>query len=576
MSPSSPTPPALPREISSLLDQRLTQLEAVCRAAGVPFYDDAGVDDHLQRVLLTSDFAFETLLRDPISLGPELVRLMGDPRHADARVGALQALETESETRRELRRFRKNESIRLIWRDVNNLDPIETTLAGASVLAECCIETALRQAERQLQQRHGVVRNADGVVQRMVVIALGKLGGDELNFSSDVDVILAYPEDGSSDGARSLDAGTWFTRLGQQLVSLLAETSVDGIVYRVDLRLRPFGTVGRIALSFSAMELYYQREGRDWERYAWIKARPVAGDKVAGNSLLRTLRPFVFRRYLDYTAFAGLREMKSLIDAEVARKDLASNLKLGPGGIREIEFIVQLQQMIRGGREPALRERGLLAALAACERLGLVPSARAKRLREAYRFLRRVENRLQMFADQQTHDVPDDARICLRIALALGYADWPALQVELDRHRAAVSEEFDAVMAPTRRAKRGVQLKEWSALWQQFRASGCDADALREAGFDAPEKAVAAIDGLLSGPIVRAAATRSRERLDRVMPTLLAAAAESAAPVACLTRFMGLVQAVARRSAYLALLDEQPVALKRLTYIFAASALLAD
>src|SRR5690606_9719919 len=233
-------------------------------------------------------------------------------------------------------------------------DDVETTLAGASVLADACLEAALRGAERDVAERHGVVRDAKGAPQRLVVYALGKLGGGELNFSSDVDLVFAYAEGGSSDGARPIDAGAYYARVGQALVGLIAERDADGYVHRVDLRLRPFGNAGRPAMSFTAMEQYFQREGRDWERYAWIKARAVAGDRAAGARLLETLRPFVFRRYLDYGAFAGLREMKALIDAEVARKDLSDHLKLGPGGIREIEFIVQLVQLIRGGREPTL------------------------------------------------------------------------------------------------------------------------------------------------------------------------------------------------------------------------------
>ena len=261
----------------------------------------------------------------------------------------------------------------------------------------------------------------------MVVVGFGKLGGSELNFSSDIDLVLAYPHSGQSDGSRSLDNSEYFVRLARQLVRLLNEPTVDGICARVDLRLRPFGNAGRLALPFSAMEQYYQSEGRDWERYAWIKARPVAGDRHGGKQLQELLRPFVYRKYLDYTAFAGLREMKALIDAEVARKDLADNLKLGPGGIREIEFVVQLMQLIRGGREPSLRVRGLLPALTACEARGHISAARGKELREAYLFLRRVENRVQMLRDAQTHDIPEDALSRERIALGLGHESWEQL-----------------------------------------------------------------------------------------------------------------------------------------------------
>ena len=335
-------------ELDDFVQARYTQVLARCRAAGVVLHDDAGVAEHVQRVLLASDFAFDACMRDPQLLGAEALVRMADPRHADARPLALSADADEAAAMAALRRYRRAEAVRLIWRDVNGLDGVEQTLAGASALAETCLAAALGYGERILECRHGVARNAEGSAQRLVVLAMGKLGGGELNFSSDIDLIFAFPENGVSDGERPLANEAYFARLGQMLVKLLAEITVDGYAFRIDLRLRPFGNAGRVALPFAAMEQYYQREGRDWERYAFIKARPVAGDIAAGKRLLETLRPFVFRRYLDYTAFAGLREMKSLIDAEVARKDLATNLKLGPGGIREIEFVVQLLQLIRG------------------------------------------------------------------------------------------------------------------------------------------------------------------------------------------------------------------------------------
>ncbi|MBO9664333.1 bifunctional [glutamate--ammonia ligase]-adenylyl-L-tyrosine phosphorylase/[glutamate--ammonia-ligase] adenylyltransferase [Dokdonella sp.] len=565
-----------PRATAAFLDERLSRLEHACREADVPFYDDAGVDDHLQRVLLASDFAYESFLRDPRLLGPEFLQLMSDPRHADARAGGLAELHDE-ELRAELRHFRRREALRLIWRDVNGADAVETTLAGASVLAEACIEAALRGAEHQVAARHGVVRDAGGQPQRLVVFALGKLGGGELNFSSDIDVVFAFAEHGDSDGPRPLDAGAYYARIGQALVALLADRDADGYVYRVDLRLRPFGSAGRVALSFAAMEQYFQREGRDWERYAWIKARPVAGDRGAGARLLDALRPFVFRRYLDYGAFAGLREMKALIDAEVARKDLADHLKLGPGGIREIEFIVQLVQLIRGGREPTLRARGLLPALAACEQLGFIPAVRAQTLRAAYRFLRRLENRVQMFADQQTHEIPADTAIRERLAFALDRSDWATLERELQKHRAAVAEEFGALMAVEARTAVQQTQAQWGELWRALaNGEGVDARALASVGFDPPQEAAAELEALLGSTALRNMSARSRERLDRVMPALFAAAAAQVEPVRTLTRLLKLAHAVARRSVYLALLDEQPAALKRLSAVFSASAFLAE
>jgi len=569
-------PTRWPRPTAAFLNERLSRIEAACREASVPFHDDAGVDDHLSCVLLASDFAYHSLLREPALLSADFLQLMSDPRHADARAGMLADVRDTTELRRQLRRFRLREALRLIWRDVTGTDSVETTLAGASVLAETCLEAALRGAEAQVAQRHGVVRDARGREQRMVVLGLGKLGGGELNFSSDIDLVFAFAEHADSDGARPLDATAYYARIGQALVGLLADHSVDGYVYRVDLRLRPFGSAGRLALSFNAMEQYFQREGRDWERYAWIKARPVAGDRAAGSRLLETLRPFVFRRYLDYTAFAGLREMKALIDAEVARKDLADDLKLGSGGIREIEFIVQLVQLIRGGREPTLRARGLLPALAACEQLGFIPTARAHRLREAYRFLRRLENRVQMFADQQAHAIPADAGVRERFALGLGHPDWASLEIELQRHRMAVAEEFAALMAVDARSTVQQTQARWPEFWRAAVDEGVTSAAVSAAGFDPPTQVVAELEALVGGAALRTMSARARERLDAVMPALFAAAAAQAEPARCLVRLLRLVQAILRRSVYLALLDEQPAALKRLGAVFSASAFLAE
>ncbi len=573
--------PSWSRATIDFLHERVLRLAVACRDAGVPFHDDAGVTEQLQRVLLASDFAHASLLAEPALLGAEFLALMADPRPADARAVVFEGLRDGAALRRELRRFRLREALRLIWRDVNGADSLESTLSGASALAESCLEAALRGAEREVEARHGLLRDAAGRRQRLVVFALGKLGGAELNFSSDVDLVLAYAEAGRSaalagERVRALDADEYFTRLGQAFVSLLADRDADGYVCRVDLRLRPFGSSGRLALSFAAMEQYFQREGRDWERYAWIKARPVAGDRAAGARFLEILRPFVFRRYLDYGAFAGLREMKALIDAEVARRDLADNLKLGRGGIREIEFIVQLEQLIRGGREPALRVRGLLPALAACEQLGYMQAGRAARLRAAYRFLRQMENRLQMLDDRQTHEIPAAPEQRERLALALNLPDWAALEQALRHTREIVAEEFASLMAVDARKRQHAGSARWLAFWRATQAGDVGAEFLQEAGFHPPQPVLDAIATLLAGSSLRSMSARARARLDRLMPALFAAAAATPEPVACLLRLLRLVQAVARRSVYLALLDEQPAALRRLVEVFSASAFLAE
>ncbi|HET6586490.1 MAG TPA: bifunctional [glutamate--ammonia ligase]-adenylyl-L-tyrosine phosphorylase/[glutamate--ammonia-ligase] adenylyltransferase [Oleiagrimonas sp.] len=568
--------PASSNILESLVAARYGELAENCRRAGVAMHDDAGVGERIRRTLLASDYAFGVWQRQPELLGREgLERLRSsDDAAARRRLLALDGVD-EADAMRALRRFRHAEALRLVFRDVNALDALTDTLADTSVLYETLLAQALAWTERNIATRFGHVHDAQGQMQQLVVLAFGKLGGGELNFSSDIDLVLAYAEPGASDGRRELDAGEYFVRLGRQLVSLLAEPQANGVAARVDLRLRPFGTAGRLALPFAAMEQYYQREGRDWERYAWIKARPVAGDMAAGKALLQLLRPFVYRKYLDYTAFAGLREMKALIDAEVARKDLAANLKLGPGGIREIEFVVQLMQLIRGGREPGLRVRGLLPALTACEARGYLSATQAGRLREAYVFLRHLENRVQMLRDMQTHDVPDDALSRERIALGMGRADWASLARELAVHREAVSEEFAAVLVP-HGGRHATAPAPDTQLWKAAEAGGLDAGDLAAAGFEEADALADALRQLSASPQVRAMSARGRARLGRLMPQLLAAAQATSAPGACLTRLIQLVQAVTRRSAYLALLEEQPGARKRLAELFAASAFLAE
>ncbi|MDQ0010933.1 glutamate-ammonia-ligase adenylyltransferase [Luteibacter jiangsuensis] len=572
---ASTTAPRESPELRALIDTRYADVMAACRAARIPLYDDAGVAERIRRTLLASDFAFDILRRQPELLAPAGLERLRANADAGTRGATLELPADEDRCMSVLRRFRHAEAVRLVFRDVNGLDDLDETLSSTSALYETLLEVALRWSESAMHARYGQPRDANGVAQRTVVLGFGKLGGNELNFSSDIDLVLAYASGGETDGARPLDNGEYFIRETRQLVRLLAEPTLDGICARVDLRLRPFGNAGRLSLPFAAMEQYYQREGRDWERYAWIKARPVAGDRVAGRELQDMLRPFVYRRYLDYTAFAGLREMKALIDAEVARKDLAGNLKLGPGGIREIEFVVQLTQMIRGGRDPALRVRGLLPALRACEARGYIPSARAKLLRSAYVFLRRLENRVQMLRDAQTHDIPDDALSRERLALGLGYAHWDDLALDLVRHRDAVSGEFAAVLVPEAGGTATAPIADVT-LWQAARGETLDAAMMEASGFVPGEEAANELVKLPRTAAVRSMSARSSERIERLMPHLIGAARGSVAPVASLLRLLRLVQAVARRSSYLALLDEQPNARRRVASVFADSAFLAE
>ncbi|MBJ6982325.1 bifunctional [glutamate--ammonia ligase]-adenylyl-L-tyrosine phosphorylase/[glutamate--ammonia-ligase] adenylyltransferase [Luteimonas sp. MC1572] len=524
--------------------------------------------DALRRVAIASDFAAEVFARQP-----EVLARLIDAQDAPALPLPALVAGAQAEWPALLRRYRTAESARLVWRDVLGLDSVGDTLAATTRLAEDCLQLGLAALEEQFEQRHGRVRDADGRAVRLVVYALGKLGGGELNFSSDVDLVYAYAAGGESDGARPLAAEDYFARLGQALARLLDEPTGDGFCHRVDLRLRPFGNAGRIALSFAAMELYFQREGRDWERYAWQKARPVAGDIAAGEAFLATLRPFVYRRYLDYGALEGLRDMKQAIAAEVARKDLADDIKRGPGGIREIEFLVQALQLIRGGHEPALRGRRLLPMLEAlCASRQVAPQAAAD-LADAYLFLRRVENRLQMLRDAQTHVLPDDGFDRLRVARGLGHDGWPALAAELEAHRARVAAEFDALLAQ-RRAQPGVD-SDIAGYWRALPDAGT-ADVLAAAGYGDAAEVDAALRDFARSPSVRDLSDAARARLDRVMPLLLQASAPADRPLQAVRRLLALLHNILRRPSYLALLDEQPVALARLNGLVARSAFLAE
>ena len=558
---SQPIPSASPA-LAALIERAVARVRHAL-PADAPWPE--GVEHPLARVALASDFVVDTLARQPA-----LLAHLAQPDPPPLPVPRLDPAQPQ-EWAAQLRRYRAAASARLVWRDVLGLDDVDATLAGATMLAETCLQCALQALEQQFSTRHGQVIAEDGSVQRLVVFGLGKLGGGELNFSSDVDLVYAYPQAGQSDGARPLAAEEYFARLGQQLARLLDETTADGFSHRVDLRLRPFGSAGRVALSFNGMDQYFQREGRDWERYAWLKARAVAGDIAAGEAWLETLRPFVYRRYLDFTALDGLRDMKAAITAEVAHHARLDDIKRGPGGIREIEFLAQSLQLIRGGREASLRERRLLPALQALVDLGQIDPPTGQALADAYRFLRRVENRLQMLRDAQTHALPQGEPERERIALGLGYAHWQALLEALAPHRTRVAAEFAELLAPRVHATAPDTLADyWRALPEG------DAAPLLGIGLHDPNNAHHMLADFAQSSGVRALSDGARTRLDRVMPALLHAAIRATQPDAALRRVLGLLQATLRRTSYLALLDEQPSALARLVDVLSRSALLAE
>src|SRR5690554_2720070 len=431
------------------------------------------------RACVASDFVAEQALRDvdgflELADSGQLERPLR-PGELRAQLQALlEDCAQEDELARRLRRFRNRQQLRIIWRDANRLADLGETCRDLSDLADACIDLAYHWLyPRHCEQFGTPMGRRSGRPQHLVILGMGKLGAHELNLSSDIDLIFGFPEAGETEGARrSLDNQEFFNRLGQRLIKALDAITVDGFVFRVDMRLRPYGSVGALTLSFAALEQYYQDQGRDWERYAMIKARVVGGDQQAGAYLLKQLQPFVYRRYLDFSAIEALRGMKQLIQQEVRRKDMSENIKLGSGGIREVEFIAQAFQLIHGGRDLSLQQRPLLPVLAVLEGQGYLPAAVVTELRDGYRFLRYVEHALQAIADKQTQMLPDNAGERARVAFVMGFDSWEVFMERLTYWRERIEWHFRQVIAdPDADEDELVVGGEWLPLWQGDRKS---------------------------------------------------------------------------------------------------------
>jgi glutamate-ammonia-ligase adenylyltransferase len=569
-------PPALPAILAADAERKAARLLEALAPEGVS--PPAALPPWLVRVLALSDFVAEALARSPELAAGMLSLPDGPPARPRSELDAALAAEVAGaeeagELGRRLRRFRRREMVRIASRDLLGLCGFEETVADLSALAEAAIGQALEWLYRRLAAETGPPAGEGGRPQRLVVLGLGKLGAGELNFSSDVDLIFAYPGGGPDPAA----AEAFFTRLCRQLVRAIGEATAEGFVFRVDLRLRPFGENGPLAMSFDALEHYYQEQGRDWERYAWIKARAVAGDLAAGAQLLGRLKPFVYRRYLDFGAFESLRAMKQMIAREVARRGLDGDIKLGAGGIREIEFFGQIFQLIRGGVSPPLQGRRIREVLGALAREGHIDPAAARELDRAYLFLRTVEHRLQEAGDQQTHELPRDALGCARLAAGLGFAGYPEFLEALAEHRRAVHGHFRMLLETPEEARAaGDAAPGLASAWLNLGDEAESLGALAGLGFAPAAEARRLLAELLADPETRALSATGRQRLDRLVPLVLRETAAAAQPLETLRRTLDLIRAVERRTSYLALLLEYPAALRRLVALVAASPWIAS
>ena len=485
----------------------------------------------------------------------------------------------ETSLLRALRQFRRREIVRIAWRDLAGWADTDETLRELTWLADVAVQGALDWWMAQLSQRHGQPRDALGQPVGLVVLGMGKLGGHELNFSSDIDLIFAFDDEGETDGAKPLDNSEFFTRLGQRLIRAIDARTEDGFVFRVDMRLRPWGDEGPLALTFEQMELYYTLHGREWERYALIKARPMAGDLLAGERLMQQLRPFVYRRYLDYGAFGQLREMKTMIEREMAKKGMRDNVKLGLGGIREVEFIGQVFQLLRGGREPALQQRGILNILRVLVNDEVLSADEFQALTQGYEVLRRVENRLQAARDQQTQFLPETPHEQMRLALSMGFTDWTRFIQFLNQNRAGVHRVFRRVFRVLNNQADDTRNRLDEVATGLLQGAAAE-HVLREEGFQSENIApvLSALQAFLQERFIRALSDTARARLLKLLPRVLKAVANEAETrvMDVLPRMFALLSKIGGRSVYLALLLENPQALELLVRLLAASPWIAQ
>jgi len=573
--------PAIPPLLREALEERLLRLEA---AGGVPAAGGsaAALAASLSAVWACSEFVAESCLRYPATLtwlaGPGRLQADADPDWLAGELAESCGGRTDQAQFMEaLRRLRRRHLVRIAWRDIAGLASVETILREISALADVCIGAACHFASTALAARHGAPLRMDGTPMPLLVLGMGKLGGGELNFSSDIDLVFLFEDHGETNGPRPVSHEEFFIRLGKRVAQLLGTLTADGFVYRVDLRLRPFGESGPVAVSYGAFEDYLQQHGRDWERYAYVKARPVFGGAGFDELYRNVLRPFVYRRYLDFSVFESLREMKELISREVERRELQGNVKLGPGGIREIEFIGQMFQLIRGGSNPRLQTRSLLEALPRLAGQKLLSTETVRMLAESYRFLRRVENRLQQWNDEQTHELPTDERGRARLALAMGSPDWPALEAELTGHRDRVSAQFQrTVFAPARPDATRDADRELERILEPELDDVRRLELLAGLGVRAPQYVLPPLAQLRASTYYNRLDETGRRRLHVLLPHILRGIAGGEAEGTALGRVLHVLERIAGRTVYLALLNENPAARQRLVELCTQSAFLTD
>ena len=485
----------------------------------------------------------------------------------------------EAQLRRVLARFRNRQMLAICWHDLILQCDVQSVLLALSELADVCVQLACHCLQQSLSQQHGVPRvvttPADSVAEakqaEFIVVALGKLGGRELNFSSDIDVMFCFDHNGYCDGVKALSNKEFFTKLGQALVRVLNDRTQ--LVYRVDCRLRPFGDSGPLVVSFDHLQEYYQIHGREWERYALVKARSLNGNEAAQEALNTILKPFVYRQYIDFTVLQTLRDMKQKIAQQVSRKQQIDHLKLGPGGIREIEFIAQLLQLTHAGLTMSLQTQSLYKALEEIEQMAYLSPLEVTQLLQSYEFLRRAENRLQMWDDRQVHELPRDAEQLTVLAQSMGYDDASAFRSALQGYQQQVSVIFDNLAAVPSKDQEATDVAKdfWQELVEAEDQSRLEDKAGLPQLFFEQDEILQRLKALLSSPIYRTQDEVGRARLHGFMPILLQELSKHDDAAIVLSRLLPVLLAILRRSAYLLLLTENVGILRQLIAVVGSS-----
>lgn len=483
-------------------------------------------------------------------------------------------IDDETEFKQQLRQLRHRCSLHICWNDLVQQQEIFSVLKQQSELADFCMKFAVEWSRNKLLDKYGVPRNEQGDEVHLVVIAMGKLGGYELNFSSDIDVMFCYSDSGQTDGNTSLSNQEYFTKLAQLIIKILSEVTSDSFVYRVDCRLRPFGDSGPLVVNFNHIEDYLHTHGREWERYAYVKARVMCGAEEDKKYFDQMASSFVYRRYIDFGVINTLREMKNLIAQQILKKGNVDNIKLGVGGIREIEFIVQFFQLVHGGRNPALQTRKILEGLEQIQLAGHLQAFEAEKLLNAYKFLRRVENRLQMLEDMQTHTLPSQDKAIL-LAQSMGYEDATGFEKELQQHRNNVNEVFNEIHGESdASSEEKIYADLWDKLTSLDEDDGSDEFVLDD--FKEFDQVVDKLKQLIKSSAYRHQDQEGRQRLKRFIPCFLTELKQVDSPALVMSRVFLLLQNILRRSVYLVLLYENHDVLKQLIAVTSASPWIAS